>query len=57
MVSKQFGSWFYQIKGRQQIGKKVSIQAVLQKKSEGIRGILYLAAKNFDLLFKIQDQN
>jgi hypothetical protein len=50
-LAQHFYGYFHQIKGRQQIGRKESIQAV-SRRMKGLEGFLYLAAKNFDLPFK-----
>jgi hypothetical protein len=41
-------------KGRQQIGREDCIQGLLRR-MRGLEGVLYEAAKNFDLLLKIQN--
>jgi hypothetical protein len=46
-----FGRFFHQIKVRQPIGRKDSIQAVCQRMSR-LEAFLYLAAQNFELFSK-----
>jgi hypothetical protein len=50
-----FGEFFHQLKGRQQIGRKIPIQSVLRR-MRGLDGLLSYAVKNYDLLRKIQDK-
>ncbi len=50
------GRFFHQIKVCRWIGRKDSIQAVCRRLRR-LEGILYEAAKNFELFLKIQSQN
>jgi hypothetical protein len=48
------GGFFHQIKVRQQIGRKGSIQAACLRQTR-LESFLYYAAKNFELFLKIQN--
>jgi hypothetical protein len=50
---QHFGRFFHQIKVRQPIGRKDSIQTVCRR-SKGLKAFLYLAAQNFELFSNIQ---
>jgi hypothetical protein len=51
-----FGGFFHQIKVRQPIGRKDSIQAVCRRMRR-LEALLYLEVQNFELFSKIQDQS
>ncbi len=55
-IELNFGGIFQQIKVRQPIGRKDSIQNVISK-SRRLDSFLYEAAQNFELFSNIQDQN
>jgi hypothetical protein len=52
---QHFGGFFHQIKVRQPIGRKDSIQTEYRR-SRRLEAFLYLAAQNFELFLNIQDQ-
>jgi hypothetical protein len=52
---QHFGGFFRQIKVRQPIGRKDSIQTV--RRSRRLEAFLYLAAQNFELFSNNKDQN
>jgi hypothetical protein len=55
-LMQHFGGFFHEIKVRQLIGRKDSIQTVCGR-SKSLEAFLYLAAQNIELFSNIQDQN
>jgi hypothetical protein len=55
-IELNLGGFFQQIKVRQPIGRKDSIQTVIPR-SRRLDSFLYEVAQNFELFSNIQDQN
>jgi hypothetical protein len=55
-IVHHFGGFFYQIKVRQPIGRKDSIQAVCRRMRR-LEAFLYLEVQNFEFFSKIKDKN